>query len=210
MNVIIVGAGGHVKVVVDILSSSHKTIVGFLDDNSVLSNQPILGLPILGFISDHVKFTDKNHFIMGIGSNRTRQMLVEKMPNVMWTEAIHTSAYVAHCVEIGIGSVMMAKSVINPCTSIGKHVIINTSASVDHDCIIKDFAHIAPGVHIGGNVHIGKRVFAGIGSTIINGTEANPLTIADDVIIGAGAVVTKSITEPGITVVGIPAKPIKR
>ncbi|MFZ4828926.1 MAG: acetyltransferase [Phototrophicaceae bacterium] len=210
MNVIIIGAGGHAKVIVDILLSGRKTTVGFLDDNPALSNQIILHLPVLGFISDHIKFTDRNLFIMGIGSNVIRQTLVEKMSHVMWTEAIHSSAYVAHGVEIGIGSVIMAKSVINPCSYVGKHVIINTSASIDHDCVVEDFAHIAPGVNIAGNVHIGKRVFVGIGAKIINGTEANPLTIADDVIIGAGAVVTKSITEPGITVVGIPAKPLKR
>lgn len=210
MNVIIIGASGFAKEVADLLMSNSKGISGFLDDNPSLSNKIILGFPVLGFISTYSNFVDNNLFLLGVGSTTTRQKLVEKMPNVMWTEAVHSSAYITHDAQIGIGSTIMAKAIIGPSNYIGKHVIINMVASLGHDCMVGDYTHIAPGVHIGGNVHIGKRVFAGIGSTIINGTEANPLTIADDVIIGAGAVVTKSITEPGITVVGIPAKPIKR
>jgi serine acetyltransferase len=80
---------------------------------------------------------------------------------------------------------------------------------VGHDARIGDFTTLTYGVHVSGWVHIGKRVFVGAGAVIINGTEDAPLTIGDDVVIGAGAVVTKPVVA-GLTVVGVPARPLQK
>ncbi|MBQ7830913.1 MAG: acetyltransferase, partial [Clostridia bacterium] len=110
------------------------------------------------------------------------------------------SAIIGACVEVGAGTAIMAGAVINPCSKLGKGVILNTCSSVDHDCIIGNYCHIAVGVHVAGTVTLGEKVWLGVGATI-----KNNVNICADCMIGAGAVVVKDIMESG-TYIGVPAK----
>ena len=194
--VIIVGAGGHAKVVADILRASGDDVVGFLDDKDP-SELP--GFSILGKVSEINRFSERYDFASGIGHNRTRQRITDAYP-VNWLTVIHPSTIIAPDVQIDAGTVVMANAVVNTGSRIGRGVIINTAATVDHDCVLEDYVHISPGAHLAGTVVIGTRTWVGIGGII-----SNNISICGDCMIGAGAVVVRNISETG-TYTGVPAK----
>lgn len=203
--VIIIGASGHARVIADIVKSSGDEIVGFLDDNIDIQGNVIFEDKIvLGTTKeeDIEKYKD-NYFIIGIGSNRVRKLILEKYPNLKWYTAIHPSAIIGSSVEIGEGSVLMAGTVINTGTKIGKHCIINTCSSIDHDNLIEDFVHISPGSHLAGTVKVKEGTWICAGVIVINN-----ITIAKNNIIGAGATVIKNIEEENSTYIGVPVKKI--
>jgi len=200
-NIILIGAGGHAKVIADIIIKSGDFLLGFLDDNLAADNV-ILGYPILGKTKDIYKFDDTVKFIIGIGNNYTRKQITEKY-NVKWHTAVHPSAVIAVDVNIGEGTVIMANAVINPSTKIGRHCIINSSAIVEHDNNIESYVHISPSAATGGTINIGELTHIGIGAIV-----KNNLSITSDCIIGAGAVVVKDIVDKGVYV-GVPAKKMK-
>jgi len=195
-DVIILGAGGHAKVIADIILKAGDHLVGFLDD---FKTGEILGLPILGKFNDILKFSNNYSFIIGIGSNQIRKQLAEKY-YVSWYTAIHPSAIIANDVIIGVGTTIMAGAIINPSTVIGNHCIINTGAVVEHDNIIANYVHISPNATLCGTVSIGEKAHIGAGATIKNNT-----SICNDCIIGAGAVVLQNIVKTGVYA-GVPAK----
>ena len=200
--VIILGAGGHAKVIADIINKSGDEVVGFLDDNLDIQNNIIyLNKKVLGTTNDIDKYNDY-YFVIGIGNNKIRKKLAEKY-NLKWYTAIHPNTVIGNNVTIGNGSVIMPGVVINTGTSIGNHWIINTSSSIDHDNVIGDYVHISPGSHLCGTVKVGEESWICAGVTVINN-----INIINNSIIGAGTVVLKNIGESG-TYVGIPAKKIK-
>ena len=200
--VIVIGASGHGKVVADIVRRSGDTLLGFLDDNERLPTE-VAGIPVLGKVEDYVKYPEAS-FIIGIGNSVVREKIAHQLCDVHWYTAIHPSAVISALdTRIGVGSVVMANAVINPSAHIGEHCIINTSAVVEHDNRVENFAHISVGAKLGGTVSIGTHVWVGIGSTIVNN-----ITICDHCTIGAGAVVIHDIKESG-TYVGVPARKIK-
>lgn len=194
--VIVIGGGGHAKVVIDCILSAGDRVVGVLDDGLDIGNI-VLNIPVLGKIEDYIKYTDKQ-FIIAIGSNVVRRRIAENM-KVKWYTAVHPRSVVSQYADIGAGTVVMPNAVINAGTSVGEHCIINTGAAVEHDNQLEDYVHISPAASLGGTVSIGKETHIGIGATV-----KNNIHICDSCIIGAGAVVVKSITESG-TYVGIPA-----
>lgn len=203
--IVIIGAGGHGKVIADIIEKSGDEIVGFLDDNKELGTTVINNYKIIGDLNNRftMAVTKKDvEFIIAIGDNRKREE-ISHSPNLKFYTAIHPSAQIGLDVEIQEGTVIMANACINSSAKIGKHCIINTGAIIEHDNIIEDFVHISPNVALGGTVKIGKNTHIGIGSTI-----KNNITICENCKIGAGAVVVKDIKEEG-TYVGVPAKRIK-
>jgi len=200
-NVIIIGAGGHAKVIADIILKNNDTLLGFLDDNKS-KNEIILGYPILGKINDIHLFEDKTAFIIGIGDNFIRKSVSNKH-DVKWHTAIHPSANIGTDVDIKEGTVVMANAVINVSTKIGRHCIINTGVIIEHDNIISDYVNISSGTSLGGIVNIGECTFMGIGINV-----KNNINIINNCVIGAGATIVKNITESG-TYVGIPARRIK-
>lgn len=197
--VIILGAGGHAKVIADIILTRGEKLIGFLDDNA---SNDILGYPVLGRICDINKYADNHTFVIGIGNNHVRKSISEKY-SVNWYTAIHPDAIVARNVEICDGSVVMARTVINPSTRIGRHCIINTAVVVEHDNIIDDYVHISPNATLCGTVHIGELTHIGAGATV-----KNNVSICGNCIIGAGAVAVKDILEKGVYV-GMPAGLLK-
>lgn len=200
-NVIIIGTGGHAKVLADIVLCSGDNLLGFLTSDR--DKTEFLGYPILGRDTDYKKFQNCN-FIIGIGDNAARAQIAERMQGVDWYTAVHPSAIVSKFgVSIGEGSAVMANAVVNPLAKIGAHCIVNTTAVVEHDNVIADCAHISVGAKLAGWVKVGKRCFIGVGSCV-----RDKISIGDDCIIGAGSAVVKHITEPGVYG-GVPARKIK-
>jgi sugar O-acyltransferase (sialic acid O-acetyltransferase NeuD family) len=200
--VIVIGAGGHGKVIADIVRCCGNTVLGFLDDSS----QPpisVCGIPVLGKIESYVNYPDAS-FVIAIGNGTVRQRVAERLAGVKWHTAIHPGAVVSSMdTVIGEGTVVMAGAVINPGAVIGKHCIINTGAGVDHDNSIGDYTHISVGATLAGTVTVGHTVWVGAGAVV-----SNNISICDDCMIGAGAVVVRNIEKTG-TYVGVPARKIK-
>jgi len=196
--VVILGTGGHGKVIADIVLRSGDQIVGFLDDRE--STGTFLGVPVLGLCSEYQNYPDAE-FIIAIGSAQVRKKLAEQMRGVRWYTAIHPAACVSTLdVSIGEGCAVMPHAVINPGTRIGRHCIINTGAIVEHDNVLEDYVHAAVGAKLCGTVHIGEQTWIGAGTVV-----RNNLSVCGHCMIGAGAAVVQNITEPG-TYVGVPAR----
>lgn len=201
-NISIYGASGHAKVVIDCIDSLPNYKLGFIfDDNEKikkLGNHPVFST------KDRVKL-EKDPVIITIGDNFVREQIAAKNPNMQIANPIiHSLAICSKSSHIKKGSVVMPSSVINAAVKIGEHVIINTGAIIEHDCVIEDFAHISPNVALAGNVKVGKRSHVGIGAQVIQG-----IKIGKDCIIGAGAVIIKDVPD-GATVVGNPGRILKK
>ena len=191
--VIVIGAGGHGKVIADIVRSCGDTVLGFLDDSSN-PRSSVCGIPVLGRTKDYVNYPNAQ-FVIAIGNGAVRRKVAERLSGVKWYTAIHPGAIVSPMETAG--------AVVNPCAVIGKHCIINTKASVDHDNKIGDYTHISVGATLAGTVTVGETVWVGAGAVV-----SNNISICDGCMIGAGAVVVRSIEETG-TYVGVPARKIK-
>jgi sugar O-acyltransferase (sialic acid O-acetyltransferase NeuD family) len=206
MNVFLYGAGGHARVVIDILEQTGIQVRVVIDDNKELDGRTILGYPIRHTVNvfDSLLGEGIQHGIVAIGDNRIRQRQAASLIANGFTliTAIHPSAVISQHASVGNGTVVMANAVINPGCKIGDNVIINTGSVIDHDGIIEDAVHIAPGVSISGTVKIGERAMIGTGTSIINNVE-----IGSDAIIGAGAAVISDIPKQ-VKAVGVPAKVI--
>lgn len=199
--VVIIGAGGHAKVIADIIEKKGDLIEGFLDDNIEKDRKIICQYKVLGKIEDCLQITkqDKNvEFVIAIGDNFIRKQIANKYKLKYYT-AIHPSAQIGIDVQIEEGTTVMANSCLNSSAIIGKHCILNTGSIIEHDNIIEDFVHISPKVALGGTVKIGEGTHIGIGAIV-----KNNINICSNCIVGAGAVVVKNIEEAGIYV-GVPA-----
>lgn len=202
--VVIIGTGGHAKVIADIVLASGDKIIGFIDDNKEIGSD-FIGYKLLDeneIISDEDLF-----FIVAIGNSHVRETVVKRLESkekINWYTAIHPSATVSSLdTEIGCGTAIMANAVVNPGSVIGKHCILNTLSVVEHDNRISDYVHVSVGTKLAGTVSVGRYTWLGIGTAV-----SNNITICDDCMIGAGSVVVKDITESG-TYVGVPARRIK-
>ena len=195
-HIIVIGGGGHAKVVIDCIRSAGDTVAGILDDSLAVGGT-VLHIPVLGKTEDYMHFADKK-FIVAIGNNAVRRRLAENM-DVEWYTAVHPRATVSQYAKLGKGSVVMPGAVINAGANIGNHCIINTGAVVEHDNRIGDYVHISPAAPLGGTVAVGDSTHVGIGASV-----KNNITICGGCTIGAGAVVVKDITECGVYV-GVPA-----
>lgn len=200
---IVIGAGGHGKVIIDIaLKMNTWNQICFLDDSTPVQINGVF--PVVGRVNEALNHKNDADFFVAIGSNVTRRRIHEWLENHRCHIAtlIHPSAILANDVVIGVGSVVMANVVINSSTIVKKGCIINTSSSIDHDNIIGQFVHVSPGVRIAGGVEVGDDTWLGIGSIT-----SNNVTICEHCIIGAGAVVINDIKVSG-KYVGNPARKI--
>ncbi len=197
--VIIIGAGGHGKVIADIIEKRGDRVFGFLDDGS--GQKEVFGYSVLGKTLDCNKFKDKEFFI-AIGNNLVRKKIASENADLMYYTAIHPNAVISRGVEIGVGTCIMAGCVINADTKIGKHSIINSGSVVEHDNVLADFVHLSPGAVLCGTVSVGECTHIGAGVTV-----KNNITVAAKCVIGVGAAVVSDIDYEGVYV-GVPAKSI--
>lgn len=194
---IVIGAGGHGKVIADIAMRNGYQRICFVDDNV---KGDVMGFPVVGTIADIEALDDgKTDFVIGIGNNAVRKEIAQSN-RVNWVSLIHPSAQIAFNANIEEGTVVMANAVVNVCASIGRHCIINTGAVVEHDNVLQDYVHISPNAALAGTVFVGTLTHIGIGATVNNN-----IKICDGSVIGAGAVVTKTIEQRG-TYLGVPAR----
>lgn len=207
---VIWGASGHALVVADIVRLvGEYEIVGFLDDiNPDRHNAQFCGARVLGGQEqlDVLQRMGVRHLIFGLGNCEARlrlSALVSKKGFSLAT-AVHPCATVAIDVPVGQGTVIAAGAVVNPGSRIGENVIVNTCASVDHECVIGDGAHICPGVNLAGGVTVGRGAWIGIGAVVVN-----RVRIGAGAFVGAGAVVTKDIPD-GVIAHGVPARVISK
>ena len=192
---IIIGAGGHGKVIADAALKNGYTNICYIDDHA---KGEIMGFPIIGTCEDIERLNDENtDFIIGIGNNDVRKKVAETH-DLNWVSIVHPSAQIAFNAEIGKGTVVMANAVVNVGATIGEHCIINTGAIVEHDNMIENYVHISPNVALGGTVRIGELTHIGIGATVINNVD-----VCSGCTIGAGAVVVKDLKTKG-TYIGVP------
>lgn len=200
--IVIVGAGGHGKVIADIAKKIGYIDIIFLDDDPSVAECG--GYSVNGTSKDISRYADRD-FVVAIGNSRIRQKIQDLLVEVGMRIAtlVHPNAVIGENVTLGEGTVVMAGAVVNPCSKIGRGSIINTCASVDHDCIIGDYAHVSIGAHVAGSVMVGDRTWIGAGATV-----SNDVAIASDCMIGAGAVVVNDLTESD-TYIGIPARKMK-
>ncbi|MGC2331286.1 MAG: acetyltransferase [Candidatus Acidiferrales bacterium] len=203
--VFVYGAGGHGKVVADILiSKGDAEFAGFVDDREELRGTKVLGLPVFGDSEWLRRETAKSRIAiaLGVGENRCRQLLADRCSRwqIDILTLVHPAATVSRAAELGRGTVVMAGAVINPDAKVGAGAIVNTGAVVEHDVEVGDYAHLAPNAAMGGASQLGAFCHLGLGAVVLECIRIGPHTI-----VGAGAVVVKNL--PGhVVAIGVPAQ----
>ena len=188
------GASGHGLVIQDILEYMGQKVNRYIDDNP--NGESHGGLSVQ--LSKYLDLSDEDQMIISIGVNKNRKRVATRY-NTVYATAIHPKSIVARSAQIGVGTVVMAGAILNAHTKIGQHVIINTSACIDHECQIGNFVHAT----LCGGVQVGEGSYIGAGSVIIQGVK-----IGDWCTIGAGAVVLDDVQD-GAVVVGNPARQLR-
>ncbi len=204
-SIMIIGNGGHAKVIKDIISRNDSlTFKGYLDDN-IKEFYERDGL-IYDCLDNISKYYTDYYFIIAIGNNEIREVIYNRLniPNERFQKLIDPSAIIGTNVKIGNGTVVMPNSVINADSVIGEHCIINTASIVEHDNYIENFVHISPNSTLTGGVKVGSGSQIGASATVIP-----QKSIGKNTIVGAGATVVSDIGDNEV-VVGTPAKPIRR
>ncbi len=198
IDMILYGASGHAKVVIDICEKTNQEITAIIDDNREITT--LLRYRVIKFKPLRNK---KDNWLISIGNNKIRKKIANKL-QCQFGVAIHPNAIIDKTAKIGKGTVVMAGAVVNSSVQIRKHCIVNTTASIDHDCVVSDFAHISPNATLCGGVTVGEGSHIGAGAVIIPNVK-----IGKWCTIGAGAVILKNIPD-GATVVGNPGKTISK
>ncbi len=200
--IVVIGAGGHARVIVSTLRAAGHTVSGILDDNSDLWGSKILGLDVDGPV-ERVEESSDLRAIVGVGNAHIRKSLVDRL-NVEWASVVHPFSWVDPTATLGPGTVVFAGAVVQPETQIGSHCIINTSATVDHNCWLSDYVQVCPGVNLSGRVYVEEGTFIGVGAAVLETIRLGAWSI-----VGGGAVIIRDLPEQ-VVAVGSPAKVIRR
>jgi sugar O-acyltransferase (sialic acid O-acetyltransferase NeuD family) len=198
--VIIIGYSGHGLVAAEAFSKAGVRIIGYCDQSEKEKNP--FQLTYLGTESNLAFSPDQADCFVAIGDHKIRLKVQQKMANLGFSFAncIHPSAQIGKGTQLESGIMIGAGAILQPCCMIGEGAILNTTSSIDHECTVGAYAHIAPGATLCGNVQVGARTFVGAGSVVRQG-----IRIGQDVMIGAGAVVVNAVPD-GVTIMGNPAK----
>jgi sugar O-acyltransferase (sialic acid O-acetyltransferase NeuD family) len=197
--IVIYGASGFGREVAWLVEScsaqgTNYEPVCFIDDNEQKQGRVFNKIPVMS-LGEAKKAYPQAFFVSGIGNPQIREKTVIKAKEAGFSFAsmIHPRVEMSRWVQIGEGAVICAGNILTTNIVLGQQVQINLDCTIGHDVVMGDYTTLAPGVHVSGRVHFGKRVYVGRGAVLINGTEENPLQIGDDVVIGAGACVARSI-----------------
>jgi sugar O-acyltransferase (sialic acid O-acetyltransferase NeuD family) len=202
---ILIGYSGHSYVINGIINALGLKTTGYCDTEEKKFNPFSLKYFNKETSESGVKALTEEDFFIAIGNNKIRETIYKNLAvlNLLPVNVIHPSAVIDYTVDIAPHGVMIAPNVtINPLAKIGVGVICNTYSVIEHECIIEDFAHIAPGAVLCGNVHIGTNSFIGARSVI-----RENIRIGNNAIVGAGSVVVKDVPD-NVRVAGNPAKPL--
>lgn len=194
--VILLGGGGHAKVVIDCLLGQDRKVIAVFDKRNT---GPLLGVP--RFQDYNPELFKRAVVLVAIGDNKVRQVLAGQIAH-SFTNAVHPSAIVSSFTEMGVGTMILHRAVVQAGSNIGNHVILNTGSQVDHDGNIGDFVHIAPRAVLCGNVTIGEGTLIGAGAVVLPG-----VTIGKWAVIGAGSVIRKDVGDHAV-VAGVPGRVI--
>jgi UDP-perosamine 4-acetyltransferase len=207
MKVLIVGAGGHGAVVLDILRAGGRyEPAGFIDADPALAGRAVGGVPVLGPLNLLPKL--RSQFagaVVAIGNNRVRRGYAAKLlaAGVELINAIHPSAVISSTATLGHNVVVAAGAIVGTGAKVGHSALLNTGCIIDHECEIGEAAHVGPGAKLAGRVRVGPGALVGLGACVLP-----CLQVGDEATVGAGAVVLRDV-ERGSTVVGVPARVIE-
>jgi sugar O-acyltransferase (sialic acid O-acetyltransferase NeuD family) len=207
-----VGAGGHAKVVLEIIANDLVyEVVGLLDADPARFGTSVLGVRVLGGDDLLGRQYDGgvSHAFIGLGGtadNGPRRRLYEKVSALGFdvVTAVHSTAVISPSAILGNGATIAANAVVGPESSLGKNVIVNTAAVVDHDCRLGDHVHVAIGARLASGVVLEDCAHVGAGAILLQGVR-----VGEAAVVGAGAVVLRDV-EPGVVVVGVPATSLRR
>jgi sugar O-acyltransferase (sialic acid O-acetyltransferase NeuD family) len=205
--VVVLGGGGHARVLIDMLLELNRPILGYTMADSEHDPKPLFGVPCLGSDSYVLTLrTTECELVNGVGSIESRVNLYHEFNRQSYRFAtiVHSTAFVSKRASLMEGVQVMAGAVIQANSNIGVNTIVNTRASVDHDCTIGDHVHIAPGATLCGGVHVGDGTHIGAGATVIQG-----INIGQGCLVAAGAVVVRDVPD-GAKVAGVPGRVMSR
>lgn len=203
--VIILGAGGHAKVLIDTLLRNSVSIIGLTDMKEETFGGKVVGFHVIGPDDELLQYPPESvQLVNGLGSTNAtgrRKLLYEKFKQMGYSflTVIHPSAIIAHDVHLAEGVQVMAGAIIQTESAVGENSIINTRATIEHDCVIGPHVHIAPGATISGGAVLGQGTFIGVSATVIQN-----IRIGEFATIAAGAIIIKNIPA-GATAMGVPA-----
>lgn len=207
--VIILGAGGHARVLLDALRALRRDVMGLVDSDPACHSTCVLGVPVLGADDTVMRYsTSEIELVNGVGStgsiSRRRQLFETfKERGFRFAIVVHPGAHIASQVTLCEGAQVMAGAVVQVGSMVGCNAIINTNASVDHDCHVGAHVHIAPSATLCGAVCVGDGAHVGAAACVLQGVE-----LGSECVVGAGAVVLNNVP-PGHRVAGVPARELR-
>ncbi len=210
MNVVVLGTGGHAKVVIDIIERLPGFQLVGLIDPVLPSGVAVIGHPILGSDADLPALVGRYALggaVIAIGDNWLRSQVAKRVvdaaPGLAFPAVVHPAAVVARSARVGRGTVVMAGAVVNSEAAVGEFCILNTNCSVDHECSVGDFASVAPRACLGGNVTVGEFAAVSLGASVIHRVRVGPHAV-----VGAGATVVRDVPA-NVVAYGTPARVVR-
>ena len=204
--VVVIGAGGHAKVLVDALQAAGAEIAGLVDRNASEAPKAVLGVSVLGDESRLAEYPPEGYdLVNAVGSVKrmqARRDVYERLreQGYEFPEIIHPKAVASHDAVIRPGAQILAGAVVGPGSVVGENAIVNTNAVVDHDCDVGAHSHVAPGATLSGSVSMGEATHIGTGASVIQGVR-----IGRECFVAAGAVVVRRLPDK-FSARGVPAK----